>query len=211
MLERVRNHVGDLKYMTFAQARRMRDFLYEHDLFDVLELGFYHGVSTAYLAEMIRDRGRGHLTTIDLESARALSPNVDDLLAGLGLADLVTVHYEPTSYTWRLMKLIEAHPEPAFDLCYLDGGHSWAVSGFGFFLVEKLLRPGGWIIVDDLDWTYERMLQPDGSRPAFMATMPEDELRTPQIRKVWDLLVTRHPGFDSFREEGQWGFARKAG
>jgi hypothetical protein len=64
------------------------------------------------------------------------------------------------------MKLLEVHADPIYDFCYIDGGHSWDVSGFGFFLVEKLVRPGGWLLFDDLDWTYERMIGPEGNPPS---------------------------------------------
>lgn len=209
MLERVRDQVGNLPYMTFAQASRLEAFIARHDIADCLELGFYHGVSTAYLAEILQDRGRGHLTTIDRQEARGRMPNVDAILSGLGLAGRVTVHYEPRCYTWRLMHLIESAGGPVFDFCYIDGGHSWSVSGFGFFLVERLLRPGGWILFDDLDWTFARMIGKDGAMPDFLRRMPEEEIRTPQVRKIWELLVKPHPSFHNFQEDGQWGFAQK--
>jgi predicted O-methyltransferase YrrM len=207
LLERVRDHVGTLPYMTFAQAERLHGFLLENRLRDCLELGFFHGVSSAYIAEILKEHGSGHLVTIDLESAREREPNIEQILDSLGLQDLVTIHYEPHSYTWRLMKLIEAHPAPIFDFCYIDGGHTWDPTGFGFFLVEKLLRPNGWILLDDLNWTIgnSSTFRSGTSRRRYT---PE-ELVTPQVRKVWELLVKRHPAFTAFREEGEWGFAQK--
>lgn len=210
MLERIHDKVGKLPYMTIAQARKLEAFFDAEQIGDCLELGFYHGVSSAYIAEMVRQRG-GRLTTIDRDEAREKSPNITTLLAELGLSDRVTVHFEPRCYTWRLMRIIEANPDPVFDFCYIDGGHSWSVSGFGFFLVEKLLRPGGWILFDDLDWSYQRMIGADGSVPAFMRSMPPDEIAAPQVRKIWELLVKPHPSFHNFREAGQWGFAQKRG
>ncbi len=209
MLERIQDKVGKLPYMTIAQARKLDAFFDSEHICDCLELGFYHGVSSAYIAEMLRPRD-GRLTTIDRESARRKSPNIIRLLSELGLDDRVIVYFEPRCYTWRLMRLIEANPDPIFDFCYIDGGHSWSVSGFGFFLVEKLLRPGGWILFDDLDWSYQRMIGADG-KPDCMRNMPEDEISTPQVRKIWELLVKTHPAFHNFREDGQWGFAQKRG
>ena len=210
MLERVRDYVGKLPYMKFSQAQRLQEFIVENGIRDCLELGFYHGVSSAYVAEILKDLGGGSLTTIDLISAQERQPNIDQVLSDLGLDSYVTVFYEPRSYTWRLMKLLEAHSEPIYDFCYIDGGHSWDVSGFGFFLVEKLVRPGGWLLFDDLDWTYERMIGSEG-KSAFMRRMPEEEIATRQVRKVWELLVKRHPSFHNIREDGQWGFAQKTG
>ncbi len=152
MLEQVHEYLGALPYMTVRQARKLTKFLERHQLRDCLELGFFHGVSSAYIADSLRTRGTGHLTTIDLEYGPLDSePNIDKILADLQLTDWVTVHYEPRSFTWRLMKMIEEDPRPRFDFCYLDGGHLWDVTGFAFFLVDKLLRPGGWLLFDDLE------------------------------------------------------------
>jgi predicted O-methyltransferase YrrM len=171
-----------------------------------LELGFYHGVSSAYIAGALEEAGHGHLTTIDLLDARDLKPNIEHVLNNLGLASLVTWHYEPCSYNWRLMRLLQSYSEPAFDLCYIDGGHTWYSTGFGFCLVSRLLKSGGWVIFDDIDWTHENSTIRETAR---VKAMPADERSLPQVRLVYDLLVKRDPGFDNFKVDGQWAFARK--
>ena len=53
---------------------------------------------------------------------------------------------------------------------FLDGSHNFDIDGLAVVLAEKLLRPGGWLLLDDLDWTYEQNpwvapeLSPDGTR-----------------------------------------------
>lgn len=210
MIEKVRDYVGKLPYLKFAQAQKIARLINENAIRNCLELGFFHGVSTAYIAAALKANGGGHLTTVDKAGARDRSPNVDKILADLDLSDYVTVHYEPRSYTWRLMKLIEARG--TFDFCYIDGAHSWDADGFAFFLVEKLLRPGGWLLFDDLDWTHEQhMLRVAPKVPDWLARIPEEEMKTPQVRKVWELLVKPHPAFGNFREDGSWGIAQKKG
>src|SRR5258707_1117285 len=76
-----------------------------------------------------------------------------ELLARLGLAGFVDVVHARRSYTWELMRLIESRVvegrcRPFFDLCFVDGAHTWDTDGLAFFLVEKLLRPGGWVVFD---------------------------------------------------------------
>ena len=107
------------------------------------------------------------------------------------------------------MRLIEEHEIPYFDFCYFDAGHSWDVTGYAFFLVDRLLKPGGWVVFDDLDWTYERKIKPGQPIPDFLARVPEDERSTAQVRKVWDLLVCRSPGYEGHEVIGKWGVARK--
>lgn len=215
-LARVQAVVGDAPHMTAAQATAITNFIARHELADILELGFRHGVSTCYMAEQLEllhpaaenpGGARGHITTIDLDGARNADPNLEKLLSELGLRDRVTVHYEPTSYTWRLLKMLEEDPAPRFDLCYLDGAHSWDVDGFAFFLVDKLLRPGGWIIFDDVNWSFATSVSM--AHLDWVKAMPEEEREAQQVRKIVDLLVRPHPGYGEVRVRGDWAVVQK--
>lgn len=207
-LETVHKAVKGLPHMSFEQAQTIVGLLKERDSKDILELGFKHGVSTCYMAASLEDLGGDrHITTIDLLGAQALTPNVDDLLKELHLEDRVSVFYEPTSYTWRMMKMLQEDPTPRFDFCYLDGAHSWFVDGFAFFLVDRLLKPGGWILFDDMDWSY-------ASSPTLRDTetvqkMPADEREAHQMSLVFDLLVKTHPNYSEFTTFADWGLAQK--
>jgi predicted O-methyltransferase YrrM len=104
------------------------------------------------------------------------------------------------------MKLLQEGLQTYFDFCYIDGGHTWYSTGFAFFLVSRLLRPGGWIIFDDLDWTHEDEIVRGAS---WVAGMPAEERSVPQVRRVYELLVKPDPEFENFYEVGQWAYARK--
>ncbi|BAZ46528.1 hypothetical protein NIES4102_35640 [Chondrocystis sp. NIES-4102] len=201
-LLKVKEIVGDLPYMSLKQASIIAEFIQQHQISNILELGFFHGVSTCYLAAALEEIGGGSIVTIDLHSAKQRQPNIEMLLAKCGYLDRVDFYYEPVSYNWRLMKLIEEN-RITFDLCYLDGGHDWYNTGYAFFLVDKLLQPGGWIIFDDLDWTMEHLNTP------WALKKPLEERVTPQVRKVWELLVKPHPNYHNFRQQGSWGYAQK--
>ncbi len=206
-IDQIRERVKGIPYMTFTQAETITDVILENQFQNILELGFGHGVSTCYMAGAVDDLGRGTITTIDLISAREAEPNIDYLLGSLGLSKYVTIFYEPTSYIWRLMKTLEESPSPRFDFCYIDGAHDWFADGFAFFLVDRLLKPGGLIIFDDLDWTYES--SPTLKDTQRVKRMPQDEKSTPQIRKVYELLVKPHPAYGEFMEKDGWAYARK--
>lgn len=193
--------------MSLAQADRLTALIEKHQVRDILELGFAHGVSTAYMAAALGRIGGGSIVTIDREDARHRDPNIETLLARVGESDRVKIHYEPKSYNWTLMKFLEQQPRPQFDLCYLDGAHNWYVDGLAFFLVDLLLRPGGWIILDDIDWTYDR--SPSLKESNFVKDMPDEERKTPQVRKVYELLVKPHPGYCNFRIDEDWAYAQK--
>lgn len=153
-LEEIYAVVEEVPHMSIDQAKAITEVINENGFSDILELGFCHGVSTCYMAAALSNSAKGHVTTIDLVSASTMQPNIESLLAKLNLRQYVTIYYEETSYIWRLIKLIEANDEPQFDFCYIDGAHDLFVDGLAF-LVDKLLKPGGMIVFDDLNWTFE--------------------------------------------------------
>jgi predicted O-methyltransferase YrrM len=179
----------------------------------VLELGFAHGTSTAYIAAALEEVDGDLVTTIDRVSARSLTPNIDDVLHHLDLVRYAEPIFSESSYTWELMRLLERFTVdgtvvPAYDLCFVDGAHTWDVDGFAFFLVDKLLTEDSWIVFDDVHWTHHA--SPTRSTDA-LAEMPEDERTTAQISKVFDLLVRQHPAYDGHRIVGDYACAYKVG
>lgn len=62
------------------------------------------------------------------------------------------------SYNWTLAKLILENPEksPLFDLVYLDASHNFFNTGLGCVLLKKMTRPSGYLIFDDVYWSYEK-------------------------------------------------------
>lgn len=208
-IDEVDRHFHDLPYMEVEQAAKLERFLKRYRLTSCLELGFLHGKSSAFIASVLRDMGKGHLTTIDQKHSIEREPNIHQVLDKLGLEDWVTPIYEPRSYNWRMMRMLEERERPSFDFCYIDAAHTWYDTGFGFFLVDKLLRPGGWILFDDMHFAYEKLLKPGAKKPGYLARMTPEERETKQVQKVWKLLVKEHPDYDEFIEEDTWGFARK--
>jgi predicted O-methyltransferase YrrM len=217
-LKRVQQETKGIPVMTPEQGEKIYNFILDNKFKSVLELGFYHGVSTCYIAAALEKLGAGRMVAVDNRIAEGLTPSADILLSRLGLRNLVELHYEQRSYTWFLLRHMEKHQTPSFDFCYIDGAHTWDTDGFAFLLVAKCLIAGGWILFDDLDWSFAAsptLKDPAFLRdvlhdPEFLIRIPQEEQETKQVRKVWDLLATQHPDFDYFSEEGSWGFARKA-
>lgn len=201
--------VAGTRFMTSKQGRTVYDFIVENKLGRIIELGFAHGKSTCYLAAAAEEvGGESRVVTMDRADAWKRQPNIHQLLAKCGLTSLVTPVFAGSSYTWELMKLLEQDPVPQFDFAYIDGGHTWDVSGFGFLLVDRMLAPGGWVLFDDLDWTLEG--SPTMRKIGWVKALPEEERTTPQVRKVFDVLVRTHPNYVEAFERDGWGWARKA-
>jgi predicted O-methyltransferase YrrM len=48
----------------------MSKFIRDHEIRDILELGFRKGISTCYMAATLHELGGGYITTTDLEVVR---------------------------------------------------------------------------------------------------------------------------------------------
>lgn len=172
-----------------------------------LELGFAHGVGTSYIAGAVAELGAGSVVAVDLRSAQRRQPQADRLLAELGLAGWVELVLCRTSYTWYLMERLQRR-DRSFDFCFLDGSHEWETDGLAVLLVERLMVPGGMLILDDLDWTFAT--SPTLRDSERVRAMPEEERRTPQVRRIFELLVQGNPAFAHSWESEGIGFAVKA-
>jgi predicted O-methyltransferase YrrM len=189
-----------------AAGEELHEFVRDHRFDHCLELGFAHGASTVWIASALEANGHGQLTSVDLEVAHERQPPARETIDRAGLAHRVSLNYEATSYTWFLHdKLREQlrdgeRIEPLYDFVFIDGAHTWDVDALAFALVDRLLKPGGWILLDDLDW------QIGDSEPS----LPQVQRDMRQVHEIWELLALTHPQYDEFRTDGQWGWMRKS-
>src|SRR3954465_5850230 len=209
--EQVAAAVAGIPFMSPEQGRVIHEHVTGTHARDVLELGTAHGVGAAYLAS-----GGAHVTTVDFAGA-AYDPSPEATLGKAGVADRVTIVREYSSYTWWLKEQVAARSdahgnvEPAYDFVYLDGAKNWTIDGLAVVLVEKLLRPGGWLLMDDLGWTYAQAAAREATDGVVHRELSEPERTEPHLRAVFDLIVAQHPSFTDVRVQDEWwGWARKA-
>lgn len=214
--DHIREFVGDIPFMQPERAHALYQHIRVYKPRHVLELGIGHGVSSCYIAAALHENGEGHLTCVDLVDA-SFSPSAEELVSQATLAAYVSIYREKSSYTWYLKKLIERHTppggvcEPEFDLCYIDGPKNWTIDGAAFFMVDKLMHAGGWIVFDDYDWTYDSVsTSVQSSDGITIRDLGDDERTQPHIEAVFCLLVCQHPDYGEFRVDGDtWAWARK--
>lgn len=207
-LDDVTRLVAGVPFMKPHQGKRIYEHILRTGARQILELGFAHGTSSCYIAAALDELdGDRKLITIDLPSARTRKPNIHEMLDRCGLAHLVEPIFTPTSYTWDLMKMLEESQQPRLDFVFIDGGHTWDPTGFAFMLVDRLIKPGGWVLFDDLNWTLAA--SPTLKDADWVLALPEEQRTTPQVRKVFELLVKTHPDYTDFLDEDGWGWARK--
>jgi predicted O-methyltransferase YrrM len=122
---------------------------------NALEIGTLFGFSTLFLAEAVAKAG-GHLDTIDVRYKKRTwndGREVEDihevaerLVGEAGLADSVTFH---AGYSTNILpKLIEGGNK--YDFALIDGSHQFEVALLDFICVDRMLRVGGHVAIDDV-------------------------------------------------------------
>ena len=198
----IRATLGDLRYMSLVQGEYITNLIKKYKSRDILELGTYHGVSTCYLASAAKTNN-GKVTTVDVPSSLDLKPNINELIIKLSL-DNIEVISQKEGAAWFLKELIKNNKK--FDFIYLDAGHTWNCTGLLFFLSDKVLKPGGLMLFDDLDWTLNKA---HPMTPDWAKKWTNDEKNSAQIGEVWDVLVKQSRNFYQFTRWGSWGICRK--
>lgn len=135
----VKQTLGSLPWMSWQTAQFLDALVRQHGVREVLEIGHMHGVSTCYFAV-----AGAHVTTVDLEHSRCNMPAVEDTLKACGLT--ATIVRKPS----RVALAEWAIEGRCWDLIYVDGSHTLADVWCDVLLADKVLRPGGWLVMDDI-------------------------------------------------------------
>lgn len=138
-----------------AICRRYADLIVKQGLRRGLEIGTLFGFSTLFLAEAFAQT-KGELDTIDIRYAKRTwidGQEIEDvhevaerLIGEAGLADRVTFHAGDSNAL--LAQLIEAGAE--YDFALIDGSHKFEVALLDFIGVDRMLKVGGYVAMDDV-------------------------------------------------------------
>src|SRR6266496_6567711 len=195
--------------------------LYEHirknRLENLLELGTARGGSAIFMAAALEATGAGHLTSVDSTRWRWRNPTPTEVIDHAGLGHRVTLDKRFSTYTWFLKTELEkciddaGSVQPEYDFIFLDGSKNWSTDGLAVVLAERLLRPGGWLLLDDLGWNYEKHCEAPTHYEIEIAKLSDEERIQPHLRAIFDLLIKTNPAFDKFViQNNWWGWARKS-
>ena len=147
---------------------------------ECLELGTGYGATTCVIAAALDEIGGGRVTTIDMLVREPIGVHV--LAQHVGLERYINVIADSVGYNWHLGEIVarqtsEGVCSPCLDFCFLDGAHEWGADALATFLVAKLLRPGAWLALDDLDFKL-RGCQP-GWETVFAGRSDKEPRRLP--------------------------------
>lgn len=184
---------------------------------NLLELGTARGGSAVFIAAALQANGTGHLTSVDSLRWQRTDPSPHQVLESAGLSDWVTLDASYSTYTWFLKAEIEKHLDssgrvrPVYDFIFLDGAKNWTTDGLAVVLAERLLRPDGWLLLDDLGWTYGKPGRASQHYDIQLSQLSAQEREEPHLRAIFDLLIRTNPSFDRFRiQDDWWGWAHKS-
>jgi predicted O-methyltransferase YrrM len=178
----VRANEGTLAFLTTTAARI------------IAEVGCYEGHTSRAIARWLNGAGELHL----FDFADRVAPVVAALhqagyrnVVGHGNSRKLL-----DSYNWSLMRVVQQHPAPLYDYVFLDGAHVWALDALAFFLLDRLLKPGGYLDFDDYSWSLagSPALNP-GAFPMTAELYTAEQIAERQVALVVDLLVKRDPRY----------------
>lgn len=188
-----------------------------HRPHQVLELGTARAGSAVFIAAALEANGVGHLTSVESLRWMRTNPTPHEVLATAGLREWVTLDASFSTYTWFLKTQIEKNltpsgsVQPVYDLIFLDGAKNWSTDGLAVVLMEKLLKPGGWLLLDDLGWSYGKNFKGTAHYGVEIGRLSEQERTEPHLRAIFELLIKTNPAFDEFViQDDWWGWARKS-
>jgi predicted O-methyltransferase YrrM len=159
------------------------------------EVGIYEGDTALAIATSLDGDGELHLfdfeDRVDAVAARLREAGHENVVAHPNSRRLLD------SYNWSLMRLLRDRETPVFDYVFVDGAHTWAHDALAFFLIDRLLQPGGYIDFDDYTWTLRS--SPSMNPAAFPEVeqlYTDDQIDTAQVALVVDLLVKSDPAYE---------------
>lgn len=168
---------------------------------DVAEFGILDGGTSLEIARILSSRG-GTLHIFDFEHNVEMAV---DRLRNAGLTNVVgygSSNKLLDSYNWPLSKLIEQHATPIFDYAFIDGAHTWCVDALTFFLVDRLLKVGGYVDFDDYNWSLSSSstLAPK-KFPLTAELFTDEQVEDKQVKRIVDLLVKRDVRYSEIHKD----------
>lgn len=124
----------------------LNELIQKYNLERTLEIGMAYGLSTLFICQAHRDKGRGIHTAID--------PMQNSVWKSIGLLNV-----ERAGFADKL-RFLEACSDEALpqlvakgeklDFAFIDGSHHFDYTLVDFFYVDKLLEVGGYVVFDDI-------------------------------------------------------------
>jgi|GEM_PF-6230486 len=144
-------------------------------------------------------------------------------VAELGIKDFdqADIRFEKNStgtYSWTLFEMLERGEQ--FDVIYVDGHHTFYIDLPAILLADKLLKPGGYLLLDDIPWSLSFLkanMMRSLSQWYFYRSMykfsdyTQKQQSLPHIKMIADELLVNRGGYtkDATLSLPNWWALRK--
>jgi hypothetical protein len=153
----------------------------------VAELGVDTGATTKAVASLL-----DNMDTYDLFDMLdcPLFNNLDTLFARCQINVYGNSRLLHDSYAWSLANLYRdlriSGPTEIYDAIYLDGAHTFPVDAPAACIAKELLKPNGYLILDDLDWTLAT--SPTCNTPSMRSKFTEEQMTASHVRLIAEIF-----------------------
>lgn len=163
------------------------------------EVGVGLGATSIELCKLLDHRGE--IWFFDFEEK--LAELAADLVAA-GFANFRTFGNSRRtfdSYAWTLAMQLRrrraAGGQGFIDLAYLDGAHTFFHDAPATVCLKEMLRPGGYLLMDDYDWTIavSPTMRPSVN-PAIVRDYTDEQIELSHVEMVCALLLDEDPAFE---------------
>ncbi len=98
------------------------------------------------------------------------------------------------SYNWNLSELIykmrDDNLDGIFDVVYLDGAHNFEYDGLACCLLKQLTKVGGYIVFDDVKWTFGNSITRNPvERPNIETLYDDKQIHDCQVQRVLNMFM----------------------
>ncbi|WP_022756114.1 class I SAM-dependent methyltransferase [Butyrivibrio fibrisolvens] len=163
----------------------------------VAEIGLGFGASTVEICQLLDSKDKYYL--FDFQDV--VEDMIDDLhnnhfkceIIGQGSSRGIW-----DSYNWNLSNLLinmkNEGEAGMFDVAYLDGAHTLLHDGLAMVLLKRLLKVGGYLVVDDLNWSYANNKY--RTKEEMLDKFPEEQYYACQVRRAVNLFLVDDDMFE---------------
>jgi predicted O-methyltransferase YrrM len=163
----------------------------------VAEIGVGVGATTAEIVRTLGGKGTLHIFDYEEKIASLLKDFASlDYAAGVAIVGHGNSRRSRDSYAWRLAMLAKS-TGLKLDLAFLDGAHNFECDAPACCLLKEMINPGGFLIFDDLFWTFASSptMNPE-ALPRTRERYSDEQLVTAHVGLVVDLFMRTDPRFE---------------
>ena len=159
----------------------------------VAEIGVGAGATSVEIVKRLRKQDSFYMFSYE-EDVIGVKDDLEEIY-GTDVCDIYAMgnsHKLLDSYNWSLLKLYKSSENKRlFDVVYLDGAHTFIHDGLATCILKKMIKTGGMLIFDDLDWCHAK--SPTANpilRPATKENFTDEQINCCQVAEVVNMFMT---------------------